>query len=160
MAILAGLLAGAVGLAGHFNWDDRVKDDDKPTVMPSYFARCVLEGNLDRSSLAFEAMIFDLLLITYGYSIRLLKTWRRVSDWSITISNFLLDSSSRRLRDWRPHQKSGKIRGYLVTGLIQPLYYFAFPRVLYLQLNLFTSYLAEVVSLHHRKLTIPVSMRN
>lgn len=122
--------------------------------MPSHYARCALEGKLDKSSLAFEAMIFDILLITYGYSIRLLKTWRRVSDWSIRISKALLSSSDRRLKTWRPDEKTGIIRGYLVTGIFQPLYYIALRRVLYLQLNLFTSYLAEV-SVHWPREEIP-----
>lgn len=156
MAVLAGLLSGAIGISGHFDWIDDGQENrgvleakmmrrevTEPKVMPSHYARCALEGKLDTYSLAFEAMIFDILLITYGYSIRLLKTWRRVSDWSSRISKALLSSSDRRLQAWRPHEKTGIIRGYLVTGIFQPLYHIALRRVLYLQINLFTSYLAE-----------------
>ncbi|KAK4206165.1 hypothetical protein QBC37DRAFT_329282 [Rhypophila decipiens] len=140
MAVLAGLLAVAVGFTGHFDWD---RPDSGGRVAPSDFARCVFIGKMDHGTLAFESMIFDLLLIGYGYTIRLLKTWKKANNWPVTASKYLRESSSSKLQDWRPGDKSRTARLYLLTNFLRPLN-IALLRVLYIQLNIFTSYLTEV----------------
>jgi len=139
MAILAGLLAVAVGLAGHFDWEEKIKTGK---VIPSHFAQCVFVEEMDAGTLAFESMIFDLFLIGYGYTIRLLKTWKTVTNWPVKASKRLNERSSRMLRDWRPHDAKGRL--YLSTNFLQPLR-IAFLRIISLQINMFTSYLAEVM---------------
>jgi len=95
MVILAGLLGRAVGLAGHFDWEDPNK---RAKVAPSHYARCVFMEEMDPETLAFESMVFDLMLIAYGYTIRLLKTWKQASNWPVMASKYLRDSSSSRLK--------------------------------------------------------------
>jgi len=139
MAIFVGLLAVAVGLAGHFDWEDPNK---MTTTIPSHFARCVFIKSMNRETLAFESMIFDLLLIGYGYTIRLLKAWKTVTNWPVKASKRLNERSSRMLRDWRPHDAKGG--RYVETNFLQPIR-IAFLRIISLQINMFTSYLAEVM---------------
>ena len=111
----------------------------------SHFARYIFMEEMDPETLAFESMVFDLMLIAYRYTIRLLKTWKQASNWPVTASKYLRDSSSSKLKNWSPHYRSRTLKQYLSTNILQPLGIAAF-RVMYLQINIFTSYLAEVTS--------------
>lgn len=164
MAILAGLLAVAVGLTGHFDWEE---PNQTPTTIPSHFARCVFAKNMKTETLAFESMIFDLLLIGYGYTIRLLKTWKTASNWPVKASKDLNGLSCRILRSWRPHDfrqlaqdqylkrtrlpaALGMLKLYFPTYFLRPLG-LAFLRVISLQIHMFTSYLAEVLPFSNQR---------
>lgn len=144
MGLLAALLGCAVYIAGHFDWDDQ-RNGREITVRPSYFARCVLGQEMQVGTLSFESMVFDLLLITYGYTIRLVKVWRRASNWPIRLSKRLMKVSYERLREWDPCHGQQSAGCYLWTGVLEPVI-IAVPRVIYLQINIFTSYLAEVTT--------------
>ena len=150
MAVLAGLLAGTVVLAGSFDWEDRgglLNTNEMLSIAPWYYARCVFTKKLDTNALAFESMISDLLLIAYGYTIRLVKTWKWASRLPTRVSKILLSSQ---VLNRKPRDRRRTTKFYLWTCFLQP-FVIALGRVLYLHLNFFTSYLAEVMSYYHQR---------
>jgi hypothetical protein len=151
MAILASLLAVAVSLTGHFDWEEQQNGQySTDPILPSYFAKCVFKKNMNGESLAFESMVFDLLLIVYGYAIRLLKTWKRASGWPVKASESLRKWSSDRLARWKPARRHRNLMEKVNTAFVGPIV-IAVPRVVYLHISIFTSYLAEVASYSYRR---------
>ncbi|KAM6520005.1 hypothetical protein FALCPG4_013564 [Fusarium falciforme] len=70
MFIVLVFLAVAVGLAGYFSWDDDGTND------PSDFAVCYFGEKMNTKSVAFESMMKTLILLEYGFFIRLAKMSR------------------------------------------------------------------------------------
>ncbi|QPC60568.1 hypothetical protein HYE67_002799 [Fusarium culmorum] len=114
------LLAIAIGITGYFELEGDAKE-------PAHFAVCYLRMPMDSSTVAFESMLKMILLIIYGFFIRLAKMSR------------VLESQSRPA--WDP--RAGKGLKRLNILVIDPILIALFSLV-NLHLDMFTSFLAEV----------------
>ncbi|KAM0425187.1 hypothetical protein ACHAPT_009504 [Fusarium lateritium] len=143
MFIVLVFLTVAVGLAGYFTWDE-----DSPSE-PSDFAVCYLGKKMNTESMAFESMIKSILLLAYGFFIRMAKMsrpfeggLRRLAAGANAVSREFEDAANQDDESWDPL--------VLTDFLMSSFSYFACSsfaalfRVLGIHLDLLTSFLAEV----------------
>jgi len=140
MLIMAVFLLVAVGFAAHFDWDD---DVEEKYAQPSFTALCVFKTPIRRDTIAFESTIANLLLIVYGYTIRIVKSIEAVSNWLRKRPGKLRKMRDSLDRNWKPEVSGQKALEILKNMFFRPLG-IAFLMVVDLHLELFTSYMAEV----------------
>ncbi|EWZ46186.1 hypothetical protein FOWG_16661 [Fusarium oxysporum f. sp. lycopersici MN25] len=135
------LLSVAVGLTGHFEWESG-------SQKPADFAYCYFGMPLDTKTVAFESMLKMVLLIAYGFFIRIAKMSRTFERWLRKMGATWRTKSTKRQRGdsrgtpaWNP--LTGKGVGRLKIILVAPLLV-AFFTLVNVHLDLFTSFLAEV----------------
>uniref|UniRef100_A0A4E9ENQ1 Uncharacterized protein n=1 Tax=Gibberella zeae TaxID=5518 RepID=A0A4E9ENQ1_GIBZA len=135
------LLAIAVGITGHFELEGDAKE-------PAHFAVCYLRMPMDRSTVAFESMLKMILLIIYGFFIRLAKMSRVLEGYLREQGARLGQRSTDRQRGqsqsrpaWDPRAGEGLKR--LNILVIDPILIASFSLV-NLHLDMFTSFVSEV----------------
>ncbi|KAI8715813.1 hypothetical protein NCS52_01089700 [Fusarium sp. LHS14.1] len=137
------LLEVAVGLAGHFNWSEGPSK-------ASDFAVCYFHEKMDRTSVAFETILRTLILLVYGFSIRLAKMSKRFEGRLRTVAAGLgvkaMRLQHRVIIEYSHPRGSGDSSRRIPTIECQVFYYLAIAgySLLSIHLNLFTSFLAEV----------------
>ncbi|RSL45199.1 hypothetical protein CEP53_010877 [Fusarium sp. AF-6] len=140
--IMMVLLEVAVGLAGHFNWDDG-------SSKPSDFAACYFREKIDGKSVAFESMIKTLILLAYGFFIRLAKMFKRFEGGLRGFAALLSAKATRLQRgdaeNREPWDPLGVMRPFWYQGKNGwPAFFVPCYTLLSIHLNLLTSFLAEV----------------
>ncbi|RSL77982.1 hypothetical protein CEP51_008600 [Fusarium floridanum] len=137
------LLAVAVGLAGYFVWDDGASK-------VSDFAICYFGKKMNTKSVAFESMIKTLILLAYGFFIRVAKMskafeggFRRVAaQLSAKAMRLQHGDGVDDAQQWDPH-------GWLSSAPTMPrrmmrTFFIALCSLSSIHLNFLTSFLAEV----------------
>lgn len=135
MFLLLALLSVAVGITGQFSWDEG-------DTWPEDYAICAFSTPLDSSTAAFQSMVLTVLLLLYGYSIRLAKMTGPFAKGLRELAVYLKKLSLSNEEEWRQAVHKLEFRTFK-TGLYQPLW-IALLRVAHVNLHLFTSFLAEV----------------
>lgn len=142
MFMIMVLLEVAVGLAGHFNWSEGPSK-------ASDFAVCYFRERMDISSVAFETMLKTLILLIYGFFIRIAKMSKRFEGWLRGVAAQLSTKAMRiQHRDGEgspPRDPQGSLneRPTLMSQTIHPLLIAGYS-LLNIHINLLTSFLAEV----------------
>ena len=134
MLVLLILLSVAVGPTGHFEWE--MWGVGRP-------ARCSFHEQMDTSTAAFQSMITTITLLIYGYLIRIAKMIRKSANGLRAVSFRWKINAIRMSQDWNPCVEGSfdkQILEYLKPIVI------SFYRVIHIQVDLLTSFLAEVNS--------------
>ncbi|RSL70058.1 hypothetical protein CEP54_001950 [Fusarium duplospermum] len=144
MSIMLVFLAVAVGLAGYFDWGDEGSNK------ASDFAVCYFGKKMDTRSVAFESMIKTLILLVYGFFIRLAKM-SRAFEGSLRAFPAHLSARAMRLQrgsdqdtqQWDPRTLANSTKSF-IHGVKSSLYMTGLSFVS-IHVNLLTSFLAEQV---------------
>ncbi|RTE74071.1 hypothetical protein BHE90_011492 [Fusarium euwallaceae] len=144
MSIMLVFLAVAVGLAGYFDWGDEGANK------ASDFAVCYFGKKMDTRSVAFESMIKTLILLVYGFFIRLAKM-SRAFEGSLRAFPAHLSARAMRLQrgndrdtqQWDPRTLTNSIKSF-IQGVRSSLRMAGLSFVS-IHVNLLTSFLAEVM---------------
>ena len=159
MFIIMVLLEVAVGLAGHFNWSEGPSK-------ASDFAVCYFREKMDTTSVAFETMLKTLILLVYGFFIRLAKMSKRFEGGLRGVAA-RLSAKAMRFQHWDgenylPRNSQSSLAEGLKIGHQAAQYsLIACYSLLSIHLNLFTSFLAEVCHLpnHYNPHPLTLSFR-
>ena len=134
MLVLLILLSVAVGPMGHFEWSEW------GTGTP---ALCSFHLGMSTGTTAFQSMVITITLLIYGYLIRIAKMIRKSADGLRAVSFRWRSKAIRMTQDWDPG-----VKGPFGTQILEFLKPFAisYYRVIHIQVDLLTSFLAEVSS--------------
>ena len=134
MLVLLILLSVAVGPTGQFEWS---------RWGPGTPAKCSFHKRMSTGTTAFQSMIITIAMLIYGYLIRIAKMIRKSANGLRAVSIRWENNAIRISQDWNPGVEgafSKQIREFLKPIGI------SFYRVIHIQVDLLTSFLAEVGS--------------
>ncbi|KAF4971269.1 hypothetical protein FSARC_1839 [Fusarium sarcochroum] len=144
MCVIQILLAVAVGFAAHLDGEDWLHTDGgRPAI-------CYFQEPINTGSDAFQSAIKIIILLVWGFAIRIAKIFPSFERGLRNMAAQLQEISRKRqhgdanitnTQEWDPRRGTGVGR---VRILIQEPFVIAFYAVLSIQLDLFTSFLAEV----------------
>ena len=134
MLVLLILLSVAVWPTGHFEWDKW--GASRPAV-------CAFCKGIDTRTTAFQSMIITIILLIYGYLIRIAKMIRKSANGMRAASFRWKCIAIRMSQDWNPGAEGAFSKQIL--EFFKPLV-ISFYRVIHIQVDLLTSFLAEVSS--------------
>ena len=131
MLVLLVLLSVAVGPTGHFEWSTGIWGRSMP-------AKCSFHKRMNTSTTAFQSMIITITLLIYGYLIRIAKLFKNSANGLRAVSFRWKSNAIRMSQDWNPGAE-----GLFCRGIFKPIV-ISFYRVIHIQVDLLTSFLAEV----------------
>ena len=134
MLVLLILLCVAVEPTGHFEWHRWGAGTP---------AKCSFQKRMDTSTTAFQSMIITIALLIYGYLIRIAKMIRKSANGIRAVSFRWKSNVIRMSQDWNPGVE-GPL-GKQILEFSKPIG-ISFYRVIHIQVDLLTSFLAEVSS--------------
>ena len=134
MLVMLILLCVAVGLTGHFEW-----------ILWGFRtpAKCSFRKRMDTNTTAFQLMITTIALLIYGYIIRIAKMIRKSANGMRAVSFRWKSNAIRMSQDWNPSVEGSFDKQIL--EFFKPIV-ISFYRVIHIQVDLLTSFLAEVSS--------------
>ena len=134
MLVLLILLSVAVGPTGHFEWS---------SWGPGTPAKCSFYERMSTGTTAFQSMIITIALLIYGYLIRIAKMIKKSANGLRAVSFRWKSNAIKMSQDWNPGIQ-GPI-GKQILEFFKPIG-ISFYRVIHIQVDLLTSFLAEVSS--------------
>lgn len=146
MLIMLVLLVTAIIPTSQFRWanDQDYYWDEKYGLVDttSNYAVCSYRLEVDSNNFAFHSMLISILLLIYGYLIRLAKMRRGFTNGLRGMASALKKKSTSRLENWKLDSKQSILR-VILSITLEPISIAAF-QVLHAQLDLLTSLFSEV----------------
>ena len=134
MLALLILLSVAVGPTGHFEWSEW------GTGTP---ALCSFHLGMSTGTTAFQSMVITITLLIYGYLIRIAKMIKKSANGLRAVSFRWKCNAIRMSQNWNPGIKGPF--GKQILEFFKPIV-ISFYWVIHIQVDLLTSFLAEVSS--------------
>lgn len=147
MLIVLILLIVAMIPTSHFTWANGYDQQDKKYGLvntANNYAVCSYRPSVDIDTFAFQSMLISVLLLIYGYLIRLAKMRSGLVNSLRGMASTLKEKSTSRLENWNPNLSQSVLR-IMLSITLEPISIAAF-QVLHVQLDLLTSLFSEVSS--------------
>lgn len=145
MLIMLVLLIVAMIPTSHFTWANGYDQQDEKYELvntANNYAVCSYRPGVDRDTFAFQSMLISVLLLIYGYLIRLAKMQSGLANSLRGMASTLKKKSTSRLENWNPDLSQSVLR-IMLSITLGPISIAAF-QVLHVQLDLLTYLFSEV----------------